>query len=381
MNGHNLQQIFAHYIDRFEYINGPEHGESYKWQIAKKFRPMMDDALTANDEAFSAKLKEIKKITYNVIDNYTTPFGGLCKFADEEPATVRSMFVELFRDDKGDLEERQRRVEQFLVKSHGLRDRYFCGSYLYDDDMHSVTSYLALYDPDHNYIFKSSHASIFADCVEFYNDWGSGDTVKLAVYYQMCDEIVTAIKKNVDLLNANARRFAGDFCDPSTLYEDPEYHILAFDLIYCCSTYELFDGIPFSRPKAKDRQLIQSNREKAVTLAEQLAVVQKDYEDLLVAKEFALSLFKNGQKIQHKTYGEGTITELNENSMTVDFASAGRKKLSIFITVANGLVAFSTKQSDETVARYKQLLGKESEIKTRLAVAEKELAPYREYLE
>ena len=380
MNVNNLQQIFNHYVEQFDRINGPEHGETYKWQIAKMFRPMMDDALAVEDKKLPGKLAEIKKMTCNVIDNYTTPLGGLCKFAEKEPATVRSMFVQLFKDDKGDLDERQKRVEQFLAQSHELKDRYFPGSYLYDDDMHSVTAYMALYDPDHNYIFKSSHASIFADCVEFYGDWGSGDTVKLAVYYQMCDEIVAAIKKNADVLNANARRFAGDFCDPSTLYEDPDYHILAFDLIYCCSTYGLFDGISFSRPKAKDRQLLQSNREKAIALAEQLATAQKDYEDLADAKRFALSLFKNGQKIQHKTYGEGTIAELNENLMTVDFASVGSKKLSIFITVANGLVAFSTKQSDEMVDRYKQLLGKESGIKAKLTVAEKELEPYKGYL-
>ena len=34
MNNNHLQQIFAHYIDRFEELNNEEHGEYYKWQIA-----------------------------------------------------------------------------------------------------------------------------------------------------------------------------------------------------------------------------------------------------------------------------------------------------------------------------------------------------------
>lgn len=29
----------------------------------------------------------------------------------------------------------------------------------------------------------------FADCIEFYDDFGMGDHVKLKTYYRMCDEL------------------------------------------------------------------------------------------------------------------------------------------------------------------------------------------------
>ena len=137
----------------------------------KKFRPMMEEALESTDSEISAKLYEIKKMTSNLVDNYTQPFHGLVKFAEQEPDTVRQMFLELFAASAEGMEQKQAAVSEFLEKCHELLDRYFPGSYLYKNDMHSVTTYLFLYDPDHNYIFKSSHALIFADCIEFYDDW------------------------------------------------------------------------------------------------------------------------------------------------------------------------------------------------------------------
>lgn len=71
--------------------------------------------------------------------------------------------------------------------------------------------YLFLYDPDHNYIYKATHALAFADCVEFYDDWGWGDSVRLDVYYRMCDQLVKAAKADKDLMAADARRFLGEW--------------------------------------------------------------------------------------------------------------------------------------------------------------------------
>lgn len=91
MNNNHLQQIFAHYIDRFEELNNFEHREYYKWQIAKRFHKEMDDALSSSDSELPAKLYELKKLSANLIDSYTQPFHGLVKFAEEEPQTVREM--------------------------------------------------------------------------------------------------------------------------------------------------------------------------------------------------------------------------------------------------------------------------------------------------
>ena len=163
MNSNHIQQIFTNYIKKFEEINNSKHREYFKWQIVKRFREEMNAALEAPSSDFPEKLNEVKKLSLNLIDSYTQPFQGLVKCAEKEPETVRQMFQILYSDEGGNLKQRQKRIDDFLTKSHELRDKYYPDSYLYKDDMHSVTGYLFLYDPDHNYLFKASHALKFAD--------------------------------------------------------------------------------------------------------------------------------------------------------------------------------------------------------------------------
>lgn len=155
MNEERVLQLFDNYIKNFEIIN-TQHEEYYKWQIAKSFRSMMDVALDAPTEEFATRLYDVKRLTANLIDSYTTPLNGLCVFAKSEPETVRAMFKELLNADDGrDIEERRKRIVDFLNKSHALREKYSPDSYLYKDDFHSVTGYMFLYDPDNNYFFKA----------------------------------------------------------------------------------------------------------------------------------------------------------------------------------------------------------------------------------
>lgn len=382
MNELHMQQIFKHYIDDFEKLNDLEHMEYYKWQIVKRFRPLMDDALKSEDSEFAANLLKVKKLTSNLVDSYTQPFQGLVRFSKREPETVRNMFKSLFENSDGTMEKRQNAVAAFLKKSHELRDKYFPGSYLYKDDMHSVTTYLFLYDPDHNYIFKSSHALIFADCIEFYDDWGSGDSVKLDVYYRMCDQIVSAIKNSPEMMKTDASRFENGWgIDPQTFALDKEKHILAFDLIYCCSTYGLFSGITFKRPKTKEKQLIQEKKEKAVRFAEELKTAQDDLKKLQEALEYLNTVFKMGVDIQHKKYDLGTITDNNGSSIEIEFSNGEKKKFGMVLSAVNNIIVSQADDYAERLQKYRETLKKEATIKNAVSYAEKKFADYAEYID
>ncbi len=382
MNELHMEQIFKHYIDDFEKLNNPEHMEYYKWQIVKRFRPLMDDALRSENSEFAANLLKVKKLTSNLVDSYTQPFQGLVRFSEHEPETVRNMFKSLFENSDGTMEKRQNAVTAFLKKSHELRDKYFPGSYLYKDDMHSVTTYLFLYDPDHNYIFKSSHALILADCIEFYDDWGSGDSVKLDVYYRMCDQIVSAIKNSPEMMKTDASRFENGLgIDPQTFAQDKEKHILAFDLIYCCSTYGLFSGITFKRPKTKEKQLIQEKKEKAVRFAEELKTAQDELKKLQEALEYLNMVFKIGAGIQHKKYGLGTITDNHGSSIEIEFANGDKKKFGMVLSAVNNIIVSQTDDYAEQMQKYKETLKKEAAIKNAVSYAEKNFAEYAEYID
>lgn len=383
MNENHLQQIFANYIEKFEELNAPGPEEYYKWQIAKQFKPMMDDALNSDDVEFIEKLKHIKKQTGNFIDNYTQPFGGLIKFAREpgETGTVRKMFQKLYEDDGGDLNLRQKRIEEFLQESHRLRARYTPESYLYKDDFHSVTGYLFLYDPDHNYIYKATHAQRFADCVEFYDDFGSGDHVKLKNYYRMCDQLVDAIQKNEALKKTDESRFQNGWgVDSNTFYPDKAKHILAFDIIYCCSTYNLFRGITFTRPKIKERQLMQEKQEKAQELLNKLKSAQIQKKKLDQARQDVCSILDVGMDVKHSLYGNGRITSKNENTITVIFANGKEMKLGMPECITAGFISVEAEENVNRLVEAKEILKKTSAIECSLSYAEKQFAPYSEYI-
>lgn len=382
MNRDNLKQIFSHYIEKFELINDSKNEEYYKWQIVKQFRKEMDNALNSSDSEFADKLYEVKKITANLIDSYTQPFYGLVEFARKEPDTVKSMFLMLYADDGGDLKKRQEKISTFLMCSRMLRDKYFPGSHLYKDDMHSVTGYLFLYDPDNNYFFKATHAQKFADCISFLDDWGSGEAVKLDVYYKMCDMVTEEIKKNNALLKTDASRFSNGWgVDPNTLHEDTEKHILAFDLIYCCTTYNLYNGISFTKLNSKDKKLASEKKEKAKSLLKGLETAQDRYEKLMEAKSYISKIYVEGQKIHHKKYGEGVIVSCSGSNITVEFQSEGQKKLGLIASVTNGIISVDIDGYEETVANYLEYLKKEKAIESAVSYAEKEMNPYKAFLD
>lgn len=374
MNLQNLQEILDHYIGFFPESNGPAHMEYYKWQIILRFRPMMDDALSATDAELPVKLYAVKKLTKNVIDNFTQPLNGLVEFSKKEPGTVRTMFSELFQSSESDVKQKQNTIQRFLDKSHQLREKYFPDSYLYNDDLHSVTGYLFLYDPDHNYLYKATHCRKFADCIEFYDDWGSGENVKLDVFFRMCDKTLEEIKNSDELIATANSRFK---IDPEHMHPDTEKHILLFDIIYCCSTYDLFDGIRYVEPKSSERQLIRARREKAVELKQALDEAKRIVSELDEVQNMLYEAVTVGKNIVHKSFGPGTITEINNGRFIVDFERAGIKELGINTCVANNLITMNGMTlTTEQVA----LLKDAGKIRSAVSYAEKALAPYLEFL-
>ena len=378
MNTQHLQQILDHYITRFAELNGSGNEEYYKWQIVQRFRPMMDEALAATDEDFPDKLYAVKKLTSNLIDSYTQPFNGLVEFSKKEPETVREMFIELFKVANVDVVAKQAAIQNFLDQSHRLRDKYFPDSYLFKDDLHSVTAYLFLFDPDHNYLYKATHCRDFADCIEFYDDWGSGENTRLDVFYRMCDTALAAIKQNDALMATDASRYA---IDPGNMHPDTEKHILLFDLIFCCSTYNLFNGISFIVPKSSERQLITERKEIAVRLAQALETAKQKLAELDDAKAFVTGVFKPGTVIRHRSFGVGTISEVSDATFTAQFPSDGDKSLGLVTCVANALITVEDTELQAKLNGYRDILRQNQRIRDAVELAEKAFLPYAEYLE
>ena len=391
MNKKHLDQIIANYIDKFAYLNEPEpgHNESYKWRIAKQFRPMMDAALAGSDENLPKALYDLRIFTQNMIDSTTLPLTALSEFAKYEPATVRQMFLNLFSEDDNNLSIRMTKIVDFLESEAELRKKYTPTSWKYKNSVHSVTCYQTLYDPDNNYILKPSQSEAFAKCIEFYDSWGTGTNTKLDVFYRMCDQTAEYLESNDSLMKTHNSRY-GLFPSES-LHPDLAHHILVYDIIYCCSekTHNLYHGVTFSPvPSAKERILREELSQNAIKAQLQLEIARKEaeqYEDII---EKIHSIFSVGTRITAKNYGEGMILATDgKDKITVEFPQIKKTvSMGLGYSVTNNIISCTDKPLPDYVRENKSVISRGSTasvnyIFNNLIAAEHEFEKYEAYLD
>ncbi len=381
MNKTNVQQIFSHYLDKFEYITDTNgHNENYKWFIAKKFRSLMDDALSKNADEFVNALNEAKKATKNIIDSYTQPFAGLVEFAKYEPETVKQMFIDLYSDDGGNIHKQEKLISDFFDKSNKLLNKYSPESFLYKQNSHSVSAYLFLYDPDSHYMYKAEQSKKFADCIEFYDDWGYGDNIKLDVYYKMCDWLVEQISLCPELLETDKSRF--EISNNEEMFTDINKHMLAFDIIYACSVYDLFDGISFTRPKLHEKKLIIERRNKALKLLEEYNNTLQEQKEINQTIKILDKKLVAGTIIHHKKHGTGKLISCNNGIVEIAFdKTADIRKFDIKTILSINAAQIEDKQLAKCILSLIPHLKNKDNIQNKVKWAKAQFEPYAEYLE
>ena len=246
-------------------------------------------------------------------------------------------------------------------------------------DQRIAMVFVALNDLDHNYMYKATQAREFADCIGYYDDWGYGTNMRLDIYYRMCDQLVDEIKQCPEILKANASRF---ITDSRPKHPDNELHMLAFDIIYCCSVYHLFKGMTYSKPDMQARQLLAEKRAKAAELLEKLEQAQVQAEQLAEARAYYAQFAHEGLVVTHKVFGEGTVTIISGDTATIHFPKIdGDKKFGIETAIDGGFLSVDAPDLSEKRKEYHPLIGRASFIKTQLQSAETAFLPYAEYLE
>lgn len=383
MNNQNLAQIFDHYIARFNELNNPKNSEYYKWEIAAQFRPMLDEALAASNADLPAKLAAVVLMTSNTIDNpYERAFYALSDYAKKEPEPVRSAIKNLLVPDGGDLVLRKQHFTGFLDFCDTMHDKYFPDSWLYRASIRLPMMITGFYDPDHYYLYKASQAKAYADCADFYDNWGSGVNIDLRIYHRMCDELVEAIKTNDELLRVNQERYG---LSQKPMHPDAEYHLLAFDIIFCSTVYNLYDGIHFSTKSAEEKKKYHENVKAANDLAAKYMETLERAEKLDAAEAFFTQKLLTGGNIKHKVFGNGTIINI-QNTDTVE-AKFPEKKESVRLLwrdcISSGLISFKTEENAAEYDDMAALINANTArmIRSNVAVAEEKLAPYTEYLQ
>lgn len=380
MNRIHFDQIIDNYAARFVELNTGDNNEVYKWEIAAEFRPMMDAALAADDTDFPAKLAAVVLLTEQTIDNGAElAFHALADYARSEPQAVRNALHQLLTPDGGDLEARTQRFSEFLGFCESMRAKYYPDSWRYRASIRLPMMITGFYDPDHYYMYKASQAQAYADCVEFYDDWGSGAKMDLRIYHRMCDELIETIKLHpkFKMIRDTRKNYA-----EKPLHPDTELHILAFDVIFCSTVYNLFEGIHYSVRNAEEKRIhlekMNEARNARVNHAEALdRMARLDYAEAFFAEKLSV-----GSAVTHKRFGVGTITGLSGKVIEVQFSGLDYPSTLVWRDcVKTGLLSFKTAENAAEYDELVTLLRQAEVIRKNAAIAEKKLEQYAEYLQ
>ena len=395
MNAERLNTIFQNYIAKFEYLNSDkvkkDPNEKYKWEIAFRFRSEMDDALSASDELFYDKLSPVlTKLADNLLQNsFELPGAALCEYVKcGETAAVKELLHLLFTADGGDLSLRQQNIDAFVFGCNELKNRHFPDSFKFEMGQRAAMVLRGLYYPEIDYIYKATEAIAFADCVEYYDSFGTYSNFKMPAYFRMCDQLVEAMRKNELLMEKHRSRYS---LSDQPMHEDQHLHIFAFDMIYCAYHYYLATGIDYKSISSAERKKYMENQAKAKTLAAQLDEAEKDWSLYQEGARFFGSLYSVGMKVSHKLYGEGTILSCKDDAegrRTVDVLFQKTNKTMTLDTAApliSGLTRIETPNADtlaEKAALYGSVIRRgKSSVANAKEAAEKAFLPYREYLD
>lgn len=210
-------------------------------------------------------------------------------------------------------------------------------------------------------MFKATQAKEFMYCIEYGDDFGSGESFSLKKYYNMCDLLVEEIKNNSELIEMHESRMT------DSMYEDDDYHILAYDIIYSGIVYNLYSNITIVKPNKASKEEFQ----KATRRNELIAQIEteKNEANELINQRTEFDYFSAvGLEVEHKKFGTGKVVVHDGSIVEVEF-SEGIKKFQLPAGFTSGFLKI---ESEEIMTLFtkmdsldKQIADKKSSIRTK----------------
>ena len=323
MNTENLHELINRYEDKIDWLYDKDgNDELFKWRAMKVWRDEWfkpDDAFASFTDRFSAAKKEFSLF----IDNSRMhPSSGVIKLWEKEPETVERLFRDvLFSDAHGDVATVQDNMDRFIDEYNALLQKYFPRNWSFKQDRHSASVFLAMNDPDFNYPFKASEAQTMAKYLDFGFSIGAGTSFSLPNYYRLCEEVVATLKEHESLLEKHFSRLTNEY------YRDQSLHLLAFDLMYCCRTYNFYRGLTVPSTgktiRKKSSIPVMSPEELERIEKERLAridAIEQQIAELDRSCDECAEISLIGVQVTAAQYGVGTVIAQEINKVTVQFS-------------------------------------------------------------
>lgn len=316
MNKKNLHELINRYENNYALFNNKEHNEVFKWRAVQQFHSVWFSDNRPSD--FASLFKEAKKECSIMIDNaHVSPTNGIVKMAEKYPDEVERIFRNvLLAPDNGDVDLKQEHIDTFLDEIEKLRQKAFPRFYKYKQDRHAASCYMSFVDPEHNFIYRYSEAEEFAKNIEFGIDIGAGEDFRLKNYYELCELIVDALKEHPTLIEKYH-----DLIDNDAFYPDESLHLLAFDFMYCCRYYNLYNGLTHisKQESIKSYKLEQLREQEAAQKRKRIEELENEIRTLEMSVEPYKDISLLNVEVLHKSYGAGIIVKQKLNQVTIKF--------------------------------------------------------------
>ena len=317
MNRKNFETVLEQYMGRLAGLERADDSDQvYKWRAVGCFKRFWN--LDAAD--FAGMFEKAMREAGNLLDDAAMqPVAGLRMLLAREAEVeyVRECFRFLFSDDGGDLQKRQDRADFFADKINERVRYYERGTKKYLQTRDHVIYYLNLWKPEENYVFDAASATGWAACVEYEGDFSSKN-FSLAGYYQMCDELLDAIRENEELTGL----YSGLFEEELDGYED-QLHILVYDIMDCASLYRYYAGMDIRKIPSRERTKTAEAKAAQEKLAQEIALKEKRLKELQDKPVNLPDVV--GKQVRHKTYGVGSVQSNDNGTLLVHFENADKK--------------------------------------------------------
>lgn len=327
MNMHNLHTLIDRYEQNYYMVNDKKHEEKFKWEAVQCFRNVWFQG--QEDKLPFSKLFDLsmKKSSLLINNSMVSPTNGIVKMAEQRPEEIERLVRDVLFAPYESVPELQNHMDTFLAETENIRQELFPRFYRYKQDRHAASCYLSFFAPEKHYIYRYSEAEDFAKYIEFGKDLGSGADFHLENYYEMADLVVQALREHGSLM----KKYEGLMKDDPNYYFDESYHLMAFDLMYCCRCYNFYEGLQHKTKKDSLRAYTQKElkAKEEADRQEKIRALEQEIQalDLRISEYREISLL--GVEVTQMKYGRGIVVSQQDENIVVQFAE---KKVNYIIS-------------------------------------------------
>ena len=374
MDTDRLQKIFENYAEKYETIIGSEHRETAKWTAVSRFQKFWDLDAVNFGEMFKTALEDaeglISEAAYQPVNGITY----LCRQGTDVMENVREAFRDLLTPDGSDYALRQEKAETFVKRINQILKDTAPDKWKYHQEISAAVLYLAFADPDDNYLYKEAEVKAFCEYLDAGDTIVTDDRLDLPAYYHMCDEVLSEVNQQADLLQmvGDALSEEADEADDSSVTEiDGDNHILVFDIIYCAQNYNLYENAKSRKGKAASATV--EEEQVKVKLEKELAGLQERLNEVSGRLESVPFPDIRGIAVSHKRYGIGCVGDQEERHFHVKFDS-GEKKFMLPDAFAKGFLTTEDEKIPAVCREIMQLSRTSEELKCEIELVRHQIS-------